>query len=121
MKRFIFGLILGLCAVCIASAQENKKASSWVVEQTTIIPQSVQINEGTTRNGNPKCWIVIEDMKVSVSPSNAAKFKAGEVNLELVKWRNSETNKVRYSTRQAGGRKSPSSSTKDLDLKSLFK
>lgn len=118
MKRFIVAILCGALLALNLSAKGN---SNWVVEQTTIIPQSVTINEGTTRNGNPKCWIVVEGMNVSVSPSNASKFRAGEVQLELVKWRNSENNKVRYSTRQVGGKKSSSSSTKDLDLKSLFK
>lgn len=117
MKRFIVAILCGALLALNLSAKGN---TNWVVEQTVIIPQTVQINEGTTRNGNPKCWIVVEGMNVSVSPSNAAKFKAGEIQLELVKWRNSETNKVRYSTRQLGGRKL-SSSTKDIDLKSLFK
>ena len=116
MKRFIVAILCGALLALNLSAKGN---SNWVVEQTTIIPQSVTINEGTTRSGNPKCWIVIEDMKVNVSPSNADKFKKGEIKLELVKWRNSETNKVKYSTRQVGGRKS--SSTKDLNLDNLWK
>lgn len=117
MKRFIVAILCGALLALNLSAKGN---TNWVVEQTVVLPSTVQINEGTTRNGNPKCWIVVEGMNVSVSPSNAAKFKNGEVQLELVKWRNSETNKVRYSTRQIGERKS-STPTKDIDLKSLFK
>lgn len=117
MKRFIVAILCGALLALNLSAKGN---TNWVVEQTVVLPSTITINEGLTKNGNPKCWIVIENMKVSVSPSNAAKFKAGEIQIELVKWRNSETNKIKYSTRQAGGRKS-SSSTKDIDLKTLFK
>lgn len=116
MKRFIISLLCGV--ICVLS---GAKDSPWKEIQTVILPQSVTIYEGVTRSGNAKYWIEIENIKVSVAPTNVSKFQRGEVKLELVKWQNIETKKFKYSTRQV---KSSGSSTrkeeKNIDLTSLF-
>lgn len=119
MKRFILLTLCGLLAFCGVNAY-GKTNSNWKETQTVVIPQSVEIHEGVTRGGNPKFWIEIDDIQVSVSPSNATKFKNNEVKLELVKWQNTETGKIRYSTRQVKG-KSSKKETKNIDLTGLFK
>lgn len=120
MKRFIFALIVGLCAVCVASAQENKKHSDWEEVQTVVIPAGQTLNEGVTKSGNPKYWFEFAEIgKVSVSPSSAEKYKEGSVSLILVKWYNKVTDKYRYSVRQNGGREKKE--VKNVDLGGLFK
>ena len=120
MKRFIFALIVGLCAVCVASAQENKKQSDWEEVQTVVIPAGQTINEGVTKNGNSKYWFEFAEIgNVSVSPSSAEKYKEGSVSLVLVKWHNKVTDKYRYSVRQNGG--SRGKEVKNVDLGRLFK
>lgn len=119
MKRFIICLIVGLCAIFSAYAQESKKQSDWEEVQTVIIPTGQTINEGVTKSGNPKYWFEFEEIgKVSVSPSSALKYKSGEVSLILVKWYNGTTNKYRYSVRQNGGAKKE---VKNVDLVGLFR
>lgn len=120
MKRFIVCLLVGLCAVCVASAQGNKKASDWSEVQTVVIPAGQTINEGVTKSGNPKFWFEFDEIgKVSVSPSSAAKYQSGETQLVLVKWYNATTDKYRYSVRQNGG--SRGKEVKNVDLGRLFK
>lgn len=117
MKKIIIALILGLMSVVGLSAREN---SPWKEIQTVEIPQTTEIHEGVTRNGNPKFWIEIEDVQVVVSPSNASKFQKGEVKLELVKWENTENGKFKYSTRQVKG-SSTKKESKNIDLGRVFK
>lgn len=97
-----------------------KEESPWKEIQSVVLPQSVEIHEGTTRNGNPKAWIEIDGVNVSVSPTSAKKFKAGEIQLELVKWFNNDTKKYRYSTRIVK-QSTESKGDKNIDLKGLFK
>lgn len=118
MKKFILALIVGLMSVVGLCAPKN---SPWKEIQTVEIPANVEIHEGTTKSGNAKCWIVIDgNTSVSVSPSNAEKFKKGEVKLELVKWQNIENGKFKYSTRQVKGSTSAKES-KNIDLGRVFK
>lgn len=119
MKKFIVVLIAGLMSIVGLSAPKN---SPWKEIQSVEIPSGTQIHEGTTRSGNPKCWIVIDgDTKVSVSPKSAEKFKAGQVKLELVKWQNLETGKFKYSTRQVKGSGASTKESKNIDLRRAFK
>jgi hypothetical protein len=99
------------------SAREN---SPWREIQTVLIPQNVEIFEGVTRNGNTKYWIEVEGIKVSIAPTNVSKFQKGEVQLELVKWQNTETKAYKYSTRQVSG-SSAKKESKNIDLGGLFK
>lgn len=118
MKKLAIALIVGLMSVMGLSAREN---SPWKEIQCVEIPAGTTINHGTTRSGNPKAWIVIEGINVSVSPKSAEKFEAGEVRLELVKWQNTETKKFKYSTRQVKSSKvSSSKEDKNIDLGRVF-
>lgn len=117
MKKIIIALILGLMSVVGLSAPKN---SPWKEIQTVVIPQTTEIHEGVTRNGNNKYWIEVEGIKVSVSPSNVSKFQKGEVKLELVKWENTENGKFKYSTRQVKG-SSAKKESKNIDLGRVFK
>lgn len=104
-------IIFGLDAV----AQEKSK-SEWVENATVEIPYSVEINVGTTKNGNPKYWIDIEDKSISVSEGNYKKFINKEIVLVLVEWYNPTTGKYKYTTRQ----KAKSNIVKKLNLDELW-
>lgn len=120
MKHFIFTLIALMGAIVISGAQNNsekKSKSSWEVSQTVELPANVKIFTGVTKSGNPKAWVELPDIgKVTVSPTNAEKYKAGEIKLELVKWKDKD--KIKYTIRQLGGRGSKQVS--DVDLSKLF-
>lgn len=118
MKKFILVLIVGLISIVGLCAPKN---SPWKEIQTALIPQTVEIHEGVTRSGNNKYWIEVEGIKVSIAPTNVSKFQKGEVQLELVKWQNTETKAYKYSTRQVKSSKASSSKeTKNIDLGRVF-
>lgn len=97
--------LLGIMFLPTAGAQEIKK-SEWIEQTVVEIPYTVEINEGVTRNGNPKYWIEIENTNVVVSEGNYKKFINKEVKLVLVEWYNPTTDKYKYTTRQADKAKS---------------
>lgn len=118
MKKFILVLIVGLISIVGLCAPKN---SPWKEIQTVLIPQTVEIHEGVTRSGNNKYWIEVEGIKVTVAPTNVSKFQKGEVQLELVKWQNTETKAYKYSTRQVKSSKASSSKeTKNINLGRVF-
>ena len=120
MKRFVIVLVVLLGAIANLNAQEKSEAKTkteWTVSQTVEIPAGTTINEGTTKNGNPKYWIEIPEVgKVTVSEGSAVKFKEGIIKLELVKWTNS-AGKIKYSVRQLGGK--TKKTTPDVNLADL--
>ena len=118
MKKFIVMLIAGLMSIVGLSAREN---SPWKEIQCVEIPAGTTINHGTTKSGNPKAWIVIDGINVSVSPKSAEKFEAGQIKLELVKWQNTETKKFRYSTRQVKSGSTTTNADKNINLSTVFK
>lgn len=95
----------------------STKESPWKEVQVVEIPAGQTIHEGVTKNGNPKFWFEFGEIKVNVSPSSAAKYKANTTTLLLVKWQHSETGKYKYSTRQKSAAKK---STPNVDLNNLF-
>lgn len=97
------------------NAQTQQK-SEWVEQNTIEIPYSVEINKGVTKNGNPKYWIDIEDISVSVSAGNYEKFIKKEIVLVLVEWYNPTTGKYKYTTRQ----KAKANIVKKLNLDELW-
>ena len=97
---FIIGFIGMFCALSV-DAQE-KKESEWKEVTTIEIPDTVEIHTGITKNGNPKYWIEIQGIKVTISEGNYNKFINKEVDLVLVEWYNATTDKYKYTTRQAG-------------------
>lgn len=90
--------------------------SEWIEQTTVEIPYTVEINEGITKNGNPKYWIDIEDISVPVSESNYKKFINKEVVLVLVEWYNPTTGNYKYTTRQ----KAKDNVVKKLNLDELW-
>lgn len=118
MRKFIVMLIVGLISTVGLCAPKN---SPWKEIQTVLIPQTVEIHEGVTRSGNNKYWIEVESIKVTIAPTNVSKFQKGEVQLELVKWQNTETKAYKYSTRQVKDSKvSSSKESKNIDLGRVF-
>lgn len=115
MKKIIV-IAVALLSVFGATAQTTKE-SPWKEIQTIEIPAGQPIHAGVTSKGNPKYWFTFGDLDVTVSESNATKYKAGEVTLLLVKWQHKETLKVRYTTRQ---KKAAKKETPNLDLTKLF-
>lgn len=112
MKKFVTMLIVGLMSISMAIAKD----SPWREVQAVEMPRTIQIYEGVTRNGNPKCWIELDGVKITVSPTNVAKFKKGETRLEIVKWYNDTTKKYKYSTRQIKSFVPLTNNSKDIDL-----
>ena len=111
MKKYILvTLVTLLCSIFLAEATPKKEV------QSAVLPQSTIVYEGVTRNGNPKYWIEIQGVKVTISKSNADKLKQG-VRILVIKWVD-EHGKYSYSTRcetRNGGKKD----TPNLDLSSL--
>ena len=120
MKK-IFAIVVvamaTLFSCVIANAQEVKKESPWVEVQVVDIPNDLTVYEGFTKSGKVKYWFEFGEITVSVSPSNAVKYKAGLV-LVLVKWQHKETGRFKYSTRQKYGR--TAKVIPDVDLSKLF-
>lgn len=92
-------------------------SSPWKEVQAVEIPAGQTIRAGVTKNGNPKFWFEFGELKVTVSPGNAAKYKVNQATLLLVKWQHSETGKYKYSTRQKSVAKK---ATPNVDLNNLF-
>ena len=114
----MLAIVLGAVAMQGQTTTQSKKQSDWKEVQKVELPSSVQIHEGITKSGNPKYWVIVEGVNVTISAGNVAKFKTGEVKLELVKWQNSKTGAFKYSTRQVKG--SHKSESKNIDLSKLF-
>lgn len=109
----IFGINILFVDCCHA---QTTKDSKWIEKATIEVPYDVEIIKGTTKNGNPKYIIDIEDINIYVSPSNYEKFMKKEIVLLIVEWYNPETGKYRYTTRQ----KSKSNLVKKLNLDELW-
>ena len=116
MKKIVLMLMLSLISLVGFS---QKKDSPWREIQTVEIPQTVEIHEGLTRNGNNKYWIEVEGIKVTIAPTNVSKFQKEEVKLELVKWYRDDTKEYKYSTRQVKG-SSAKKESKNIDLGRVF-
>lgn len=116
MKKLLVILVVVVCGINTLVAQE-KQESPWKEVQVVEIPSGQTLHEGLTKNGNPKFWFEFGEIKVTVSPGSAAKYKDNTTTLLLVKWQHQESDKIKYSTRQ----KSQSvPKTVDVDLTKLF-
>lgn len=121
MKKIFAIVVVAMATVfsCVTANAQEKKESPWVEIQQVDIPAGQDIQEGVTRNGNPKFWFDFPNIgKVTVSEGNAKKYKEGTTVLVLVKWQNKETGKFKYSTRQKYGR--TAKVTPNVDLNNLF-
>lgn len=117
MKKILV-IVVALMSVVNTVVAQQKQDSPWKEVQVVEIPAGQTVHEGVTKNGNPKFWFEFGELKVNVSPSSAAKYKANTTTLLLVKWQHSETGKYKYSTRQKSVAKK---STPNVDLTNLFK
>ena len=98
---FLAWVLSFICVFSNAQTPESThKKSEWIEQTTVEIPYSVEINVGTTKSGNPKYWIDIENISVAVSAGNYEKFIKKEIVLLLVEWYNPTTGKYKYTTRQ---------------------
>lgn len=113
MKRFTT-FLLAIIFCCCALAKDNK----WVEQQCIDLPAGMKIEKGVTSSGNIKYWVEFDQIgKISIPPRSAEKYITGEVTLQLVKWRHTETGYYKYSIRQKRGLKQ----TKNIDLLTIFK
>lgn len=119
MKKIFAFVVVAMATVfsCVTVNAQEKKESPWVEVQQVDIPAGQAVYEGVTKSGNPKYWFEFGDITVSVSPSNATKYKEGLV-LVLVKWQHKDTGKFKYTTRQKYGR--VAKVTPDVDLNKIF-
>lgn len=116
MKKILVILAV-IFGVNFAVAQQTKNESPWTEIQVVEIPQGQRIYEGVTKGGNPKYWFEFGELKVSVAPGSAIKYKEGATKLLLVKWQHEDTGKYKYSIRQKERAKKD---TPNVDLNSLF-
>ena len=111
MKKFIIALIGALLlSTLLVEAKPKKEVQSAVLPSTTVV------YEGVTKNGNPKYWVEIQGVKVSISKSNADKLQKGEEIL-IIKWVD-ENGKYSYSTR-CKDRKKGKITSPNIDLSTL--
>lgn len=116
MKKILI-ITVTLMSVVNTVVAQQKQDSPWKEVQVVEIPHGQRIYEGVTKSGNPKYWLEFGELKVSVSPGSAVKYKANQVTLLLVKWQHSESGKYKYSTRQKSTAKKI---TPNIDLNNLF-
>lgn len=89
-------------------------SKDWVKVQSVEIPKDTPVYYRYTESGNVQYYFLFENTKVVVSKTNAEKFAAGIVRLELVKWRNRSNGRYKYTVRQIRA------DVQDLDLSTLF-
>ena len=99
----LFGAIFTIAFCCTTAAQEPKQTleNEWVETNTVVIPEGLEIFSGITRNGNPKYWFEIENIKVFISPINKEHYINGTAKILLVEWYNKYKDIYKYTTRQA--------------------
>lgn len=111
--RKIF-LTIALALICFLTSAQTKKV---VTDSVTFMPQSVQIFEGVTKNGNPKFWIELPAgdgvKKVTLTESHVTSGRL----LALIE-RRDENGKYTYSVKFAEPKKRTSTSAR-ADLSGL--
>lgn len=116
MKKLLV-IAVALMSVVNTVVAQQKQESPWKEIQVVEIPAGQTLYEGITKNGNPKFWFEFGEIKVTVSPGSAAKYKDNTTTLLLVKWQHQESGKIKYSTRQKNTDKK---SIPNIDLNTLF-
>ena len=98
----IMGLLFGLAFVYAQNTNQptQKEQSEWVETNNIELPQGLEIFSGITRNGNPKYWFIIEDIKVFISPTNKEHYINNTCTILLVEWYNKSKDIYKYTTRQ---------------------
>lgn len=110
MKRT---LLIFAAMLITFSAFAGGKQTDWKEIQSVVLSPSTQIYEGVNSKGNPKYWIMLTDIKVSISQANVEHLAKNDCKVELVKWFNSETGKYKYTTRK---QKTPKKEIPNIDL-----
>lgn len=105
----ILGAIFAIAFCCTTSAQSihPQSKSEWVETDCIELPQGLEIFSGITRNGNPKYWFEIEDIKVYISPTNKEHYINNTCTILLVEWYNKSKDVYKYTTRQKKETKQP--------------
>ena len=98
----ILGAIFAIAFCCTTSAQSihTQSEREWVETDCIEIPQGLEIFSGITKNGNPKYWFEIEDIKVFISPTNKEHYINNTCTILLVEWYNKSKDVYKYTTRQ---------------------
>lgn len=98
----ILGAIFAIAFCCTTSAQSihTQSENEWVETDCIELPQGLEIFSGITRNGNPKYWFEIEDIKVFISPTNKEHYINNTCTILLVEWYNKSKDIYKYTTRQ---------------------
>lgn len=98
----IMGFFFGLAFVYAQNTNQptQKEQSEWVETNIVELPQGLEIFSGITRNGNPKYWFIIEDIKVFISPTNKEHYINNTCTILLVEWYNKSKDTYKYTTRQ---------------------
>jgi hypothetical protein len=116
MKKTLFAIVMALLLCLSAGAQT--KSTKVVTDSVAFLPASVQIYQGTTRNGNPKFWIELPTAdgvrKVSLTESHVTSGRM----LALIERKDTTTGKFSYSIKFAEPRRSAAKSGK-ADLSAL--
>lgn len=109
MKRLILFVILVAIPLILFA-----RVSDWVEVQVVKVPKGTVLYTTRTDTGKIKYTLRIMGLGIPVSASNAEKYLAGDIDLEVVKWYNKNTGKYRYTTRQH-------KVSTDIDLEQYFK
>ena len=112
MKKFIILFILSLIPFALYG---QRRSAEWKEVQVVEIPKGTPVYYSYTESGNIKYCIYMRGIAVNVSKSNAEKFIAGQVRLELVKWYSVINNKYKYTVRRID------EAHKNIDLETVFK
>ena len=98
----IMGLLFGLAFVYAQNTNQptQKEQSEWVETNIVELPEGIEVFSGITRNGNPKYWIIIDGIKVFLSPINKEHYINGTATILLIEWYNKSLDRYKYTTRQ---------------------
>lgn len=123
LPRIILGIAIIGCLLafyyslpeCDAQTHQDN-VSEWVEVNSVEIPEGLEIHSGITKNGNPKYWFIIQDIKVFITPKNKEHYINGTATIILVEWYNKSKDRYKYTTRQ----KKEVKPSKKLNLKEVF-
>lgn len=98
----LLGIVLGIGIISAQNTNQptQKEQSEWVETSNVELPQGLEIFSGITRNGNPKYWFIIEDIKVFISTTNKEHYINNTCTILLVEWYNKSKDTYKYTTRQ---------------------
>lgn len=105
--RYTIMAILGIIfAIAFCATPANGQSTptqtekEWVETVAVDLPEGLEVFSGVTRNGNAKYWVIIDDIKVFLSPTNKEHYINETATILLVEWYNKSTDRYKYTTRQ---------------------